>query len=102
VLSGVFFLLVKSTIDPTSTMTTAVATAPKVPKLLNAGLGLACEVAEDERDATEVGRMMAVVVREGFAVLAAPNVLERRVVLLRLVVLFIKIVDAGKESSTVA
>ena len=83
-------------------MTTAVATAPKVPKPLNAGLGLACEVAEDEREVTEVGRMMAVVVLDGFAVLAPPTVLERRVVLLRLVVLFAKIVDTGKESSTVA
>jgi hypothetical protein len=91
VLSGVFFLLIKSTTEPNSAITTAEATAPTVPKLRNASIGLACEVTEDEPDVTAVGRIMAVEV-----------VLERLVVLLALTVLLIKIVDAGKLSSTVA
>jgi hypothetical protein len=96
-LSGVFFLLIKRTTDPNSAITTTEATAPTVPKLRNATTGLACEVTEDEPDVTAVGRIMAVAV-----VLLGLTVLERLVVLLGVTVLLIKIVDAGKLSSTVA
>jgi hypothetical protein len=99
VLCGVFFLLIKSTTDPNSAITTAKAIASTVPELRNASTELACEVTEDElsdvMDVMEVGRIICVAVMlEKLVVLL--------VVLLGLAVLLIKNVDAGKLSSTVA
>ncbi len=96
-LCAVFFLLIKSTTDPDRAITTAKAIAPTVPNLPKAGTELACEVTEDEPDVMEVGRIMVVAV-----------VLERLFVPLGLTVpvglavVLIRIVDAGKLSSTVA
>jgi hypothetical protein len=102
-LSGLFFLLINSTTDPNSAITTAKATAPRVPKPRNAGAGLACEVTEDEPDVVEVGRIMGVaVVVKRIVVLLGLTVLGRLVVLLAPPALLIIIVDAGKLSSTVA
>ena len=96
-LRGVFFLFVKSTIDPNSATMTARAIAPTAPKLPNAGTELVWEVIEDNRVVMEVGRTMVVaVVLERLLVLLGLNVLDRVGVPL------IKLVDAGKLSSTVA
>jgi hypothetical protein len=92
----------KNTTDPNNAITTAKAIA-KVPKLPNATPELAREATEDEPDVVEVGRRMVVaVVLEMFVGLPVLTVLERLIVLLGLPAPLIKIVDAGKLSSTVA
>jgi hypothetical protein len=92
----------KNTADPNNAITTAKAIA-KVPKFPNATPELAREAIEDEPDVIEVGRRMVVaVVLEMFVGLPVLTVLDRLIVLLGLPVPFIKIVDAGKLSSTVA
>jgi hypothetical protein len=97
VLCAVFFLLIKSTIDPDNAITTAKAIVPTVPNLPSAGTEPACEVAEDEPDAIEVERVMVVAV-----VLERLFVLPGLTVPVGLAVVLIKIVDAGKLSATVA
>jgi len=94
VLCAIFFLLIKSTIDPDSAITTTKAIAPTVPNLPNAGTELACEITEDEPDVIEVERVMVVAI--------VPLGLTALVMLLGLAVVLIKIVDAGKLSATVA
>jgi hypothetical protein len=98
-----FFLLIKNTTNPNKAITTAKAIAPTVPKLPNATPELAREATEDEPDVIEVGRIMVVaVVLERFVGVPALTVLDGLIVLLGLPVPLIKIVDAGKLSSTVA
>ncbi len=94
ILCPVLFLLVKSTNDAEIAITIAKAIAATVPNPADAFTELGCEVAEGELDVLEVERIIvvAVVLESVFTLL---NVAE-------LVVLLIKVIEAGKLSSILA